>query len=180
MKMFELQDALINLQRASEIISEAEDRGEDVSELKEELKHHFEMAQVHTNDKVDGVMRLVKNLQAESKACKEEADKLAKKAKSREKQIEFIKEHLLKPTLVLLPSQKVKTIIGSCYFMNTESVVITDQDAVPSKYKELVETFKIDKKAIKFDIKDQEGVIESAREEIPGCFLQKNQSVVIR
>ena len=180
MKMYELQDALINLARASELISDAEDRGEDVTELQEELAHHWGQATMHVNDKVDGVIRLVKNLQAEAKACKEESDKLSKKAKSRDKQVQFIKDHLIKPTLDLLPSKKVKTIVGSAYFMNTEAVEITDQDAVPANYKELVETIKIDKKALKFDLKEKEEIPEKIREAIPGCFLKKNVSVVIR
>lgn len=178
--MYELQDALIDLSRASEIISDAEDRGEDVAALQEELKYHWDCATVAVKDKVDGVLRLIKNLKAEEDACKAESDKLSKKAKSRAKQISFIKDYLIKPTLDLVPGNKVKTIIGSAYFMNTEAIVITDEALIPANYKELVETVKVDKKTLKFDLKELEEIAEDIREEIPGCFLQKNKSVVVR
>jgi hypothetical protein len=180
MKVYEIQDFLIDLVHGSEAVLRAEEAGEDVAELKAEMERHWQIAQGITADKMDGVIRLVKNLQIEQKALKDESARMAKRAKARENQIEFIKAHLIKPTLELLPNNKVKTITGSLYFMNTESVEITDESAVPAKYKEEVITVKLDKKSLKFDLKDNEDLKESLREDIPGCFLKHSKSVVIR
>lgn len=176
MKVYEIQSFLIDLVHGSEAVLRAEESGEDVTELKAEMERHWAIAGGIVGDKMDGVMRIVKNLSIEQKALKEEAAKMTKKAKARENHISFIKEHLIKPTLELLPNENVKTLVGSTYFMNTSSVQITDESKVPAKYKEIVETVKIDKKALKFDLVEN----ESTHEDIPGCFLQHNKSVVVK
>ena len=96
LKMYEIQEAFIDLHLAAEAIERAELAGEpeDVIEgLKRELKENFDILEGFAVDKVDNVMRVIKNLKAEVDALAKEKKLMEKKIKSRENNIDFLKNH---------------------------------------------------------------------------------------
>lgn len=175
MNLYKINDGFIQLEQISRKIEEMEEAVENpvlIDEMKEQLKKEFETAGELLSEKLDNVMYMLINSEAEIKALKAESERLSKKAKSKEKQIDYIKRTLIKEALENTETGKHKSLVGSLYTMNTQAVEITDCNIIPADFKKEVIEVKIDKKGIKDKLK--------AGEKITGAYLKENKSVVFR
>lgn len=175
MKLYELNNGFIQLEKISRSIEEMEENGENpilIDGLKEKLKEEFNIASNLLEEKLDNMMYMLLNKEAEIEVLKKESARLAKKAKARENNIKWIKRTILKEALSNLDDGKHKSVIGSLYIMKTKSLEITDCNLVKKKYKEKVVEFKIKKADMKEDLKEGK--------KVAGAYLKENQSVVFR
>ena len=125
MKLYELNDGFIQLQKISAMIEEMEEQGENpilIEEMKEKLKGEFDIASNLLAEKLDNIMYMLINKEAEIEAIKKESERLAKKAKSRQNSIDWIKRNLIKEALSHTEEGKHKSAVGSLYTMKTEAV----------------------------------------------------------
>lgn len=102
-------------------------------------------------DKVENIAKLMKSLEAEEKAFKEEASRLTERAKYLNKRREALKEYLAH-TLTAAGIDKVKTAIGTASFRKAPaSVVIVDEEVFlnrPQHRRFIKVTHSIDKRAL--------------------------------
>lgn len=122
-------------------------------------------------EKAENTAKLIKSLEADVKAIKEEEKRLADRRKALEKKIENIKEYL-QDQLELAGIDKVKrpTITVSIQ-NNPPSVRIVNEEIIPSSYM-IPQPPKLDKKSI----------LEKLRsgEKVPGVELAQGRSLRIR
>lgn len=154
MKLYEIADSF-------RIIQELLDNESDESKV-ELLKDTLDAIEGDLEVKVENIVKYMKNLEAEAKAYKEEADRLSAKKKSVENKIEGLKNYL-STTLTSLNIKQVNAGIFKVKFQKSPaSANIIDETKVPKKYK-IKQPDKIDKKAILDDLKN--GV------KVKGCEL---------
>ena len=122
--------------------------------------------QLEKDRKIEGIACWVKDLTAEAKALKEEADNLKKRQKAAENKAESLKKFLLG----YLGGQKFKTAKASISYHHTKAVDILDEASIPEEY------LRIKKELSKSDISKalKEG------KEVPGAELVERTSVTSR
>ena len=119
--------------------------------LKEELKN-----------KSSSLLMYIQDLQAKSKAAKDEADRLLKLSKTRTNKVERLKKYLLN-TMQVLEEKRIITDLGSYGVRkNTPSVDVYDMSALSSEFIRIKEEKEVDKEKIKKYIKEN-GELEGAR-----------------
>lgn len=122
--------------------------------------------------KVDGFGQFIRLQTVQAKACKEEAKRLAAKAKTAESRIAFLKAKYV----ASMQGVGVKKISGAVYTLSVhenEAVAITAQtETLPEIYQRKKITVEPDTIAIRNALKDGA--------EIPGCTLGKTYSLQIR
>lgn len=79
-------------------------------------------------DKADNIACMIKNLTAEAAAIKVEEASLSERRKTKEKQIERLKEYLSE-TLLAADYTKIETARNKISFRKSESVCIDDEEA---------------------------------------------------
>lgn len=124
--------------------------------------------QIERETKLESVALWIKNLKAEEAALKAEKDAFAE----REKQTKAKREKLSEWLTGALNGEKMSTNKVAISFRKSESVKITDIDAIPMNY--IVETIteSPDKVAIKAALKN--GL------EVPGCELELKNNIQIK
>lgn len=118
--------------------------------------------------KIEGIALYYKEVLAEAKAIKEEADKLAKRAKSAQNKADRLKDYL---SFVLQSSEiaKFATTKVKLSFRPSEHVVIDDESLIAKKW------FKVKKEPDKAGIK--QALKEGAK--IKGAHLESKQNIQI-
>lgn len=115
---------------------------------------------------------ILKDLESKEEKCKEIADFYAKKAKQANEKRKALKE-LIITTMKGLGTKRLETETGIFTIKNnTPSLKIDNEDLIPQKFVNYIQTRKIEKNEIKKEIKN--GV------EIPGAHLETSQSLLIR
>lgn len=109
----------------------------------------FDNLQIERRTKIDNIICLYKNSQAEAAAIKAEEQALAERRKAKENNAERIKQWLSR----ILNGEKFDMPRNAISWRKSESVNITDEYAIDDEYTEIVSTLKIDKTAIKNAIK---------------------------
>ncbi len=124
--------------------------------------------QIERETKLENIALWIKNLKAEEAALKAEKDAFAE----REKQTKAKREKLSEWLTGALNGEKMSTSKVSISFRKSESVKISDIDAIPMDY--IVETIteSPDKVAIKAALKN--GL------EVPGCELELKNNISIK
>lgn len=124
--------------------------------------------QIERETKLESVALWIKNLKAEEAALKAEKDAFAE----REKQTKAKREKLSEWLTGALNGEKMSTTKVSISFRKSESVKISDIDAIPMSY--IVETIteSPDKVAIKAALKN--GL------DVPGCELELKNNISIK
>lgn len=124
--------------------------------------------QIERETKLESVALWIKNLKAEEAALKAEKDAFAE----REKQTKAKREKLSEWLTEALNGEKMSTNKVAISFRKSESVKITDIDAIPMDY--IVETIteSPDKTAIKAALKN--GL------DVPGCELELKNNIQIK
>ena len=124
--------------------------------------------QMQREAKIENVALWVKNLKAEANAYKAEKDAFAEREKAAKAKIENLSEWLTEA----LNGEKLTSNRVAISFRKSESVKITDIDAIPNNY--IVETIteSPDKVAIKAALKN--GL------DVPGCELELKNNLQIK
>lgn len=124
--------------------------------------------QIERETKLENIALWIKNLKAEEAALKAEKDAFAE----REKQTKAKREKLSEWLTEALNGEKMSTNKVAISFRKSESVKITDIDAIPMNY--IVEkiTESPDKTAIKAALKN--GL------DVPGCELELKNNIQIK
>lgn len=123
--------------------------------------------QMERERKLEGVALWIKNLKADAAAYKAERDAFAEKEKQTKGKIEKLSAWLT----AALNGEKMSTIKVAVSFRKSESVKITDPDAIPDAFVRETVTVTPDKIAIKSALKD--GF------DIPGCELEVKNNIQI-
>ena len=120
-------------------------------------------------DKIEATALYLRELDAEAKAAKEEADRMLARVKSMQKRSDYLKATLLD---ALHATGKVKTGRVTVSIRTTKAVEIAEGADLPEAYTTVKTTVSPNKVAIKQALLD--GV------EVPGCSLEARESVSIR
>lgn len=120
-------------------------------------------------EKIEATALYLRELDAEAKAAKEEADRMLARVKSMQKRSDYLKSMLLD---ALHATGKVKTVRVTVSIRTTKAVEIAEGADLPEAYTTVKTTVSPNKVAIKQALLD--GV------EVPGCSLEARESVSIR
>lgn len=160
MKLYEIAPAL---RFALDDIVVDEETGEI---LNADNLHAVEAA---ANDKIEATALYLRELDAEAKAAKDEADRMIARVKSMQKRSDYLKSMLLE---ALHATGKVKTARVTVSIRTTQAVAVDEGANLPEAYTTVKTTVSPNKTTIKQALLD--GV------EVPGCHLEARESVSIR
>lgn len=119
-------------------------------------------------EKVENIACYIKNLSSDIQAFKAEEDQLAKRRKSAEKKVEFLKRLLAEN----MDGQKFSTAKCAVSFSKSETVEVQDIKLLPAEMLRVKTSYEPDKTAIKAAIK--------AGHEVNGCRLVENLNTQIK
>lgn len=119
-------------------------------------------------EKVENIACYIKNLASDVLAFKAEEESIAKRRKSMEKKIEYLKKLLCNN----MGGEKFSTAKCAVSFRRSETVDVEDVALLPAELLRVKTTYEADKTAIKAAIK--------AGNEIKGCRLVENISTQIK
>jgi hypothetical protein len=122
-------------------------------------------------DKAENTAKLIKCLEADCKAIKEEEKRLADRRKAIENKVSSIKEYLFNQLEVAGLDKVKRATVTVSIQLNNPSVEVLDESIIPSSYM-VPQPATIDKKSILKDLKD--GVI------IDGCSLKRTRGLRIK
>lgn len=122
--------------------------------------------------KADNIVFLLKEIQADIDAIKNEELRLAKRRKTLENNAQGMKDYL-EQMMRLADKTKFKTTLNSFSIQKTKaSVVIVDENLIPNEYKSYEQICKIDKTQLYNAIKGGAGIL--------GVELKENETLRIR
>lgn len=160
MKLYEIAPAL---RFALDDIVVDEETGEI---LQADALHAVE---VEAAEKIEATALYLRELDAEAKAAKDEADRMLARVKSMQKRSDYLKSMLLE---ALRATGKVKTARVTVSIRTTKAVEINQEQAIPEAFTTKKITISPNKVLIKETI--------SAGGCVPGCELIERESVSIR
>ena len=162
MKLYELTEMYQNVWNL------IEDEDVDIETLEMALNQIEENIEL----KAEGMAKLIKSIDGDIAALKEEENRLAKKRKALENKQKNIKTYL-EYQLIGMGIDKVKTPLFTVALQNNPpSVRFIDEALIPEQYKVRTELVSIPKKLILDDIKEDK--------EVAGCELVQGKSLRIR
>lgn len=160
MKLYELTQNYLNL---LDLLENPDIPKEIVESALEEVEGNFE-------DKAENIVKLIKSIEADIKAYKEEETRLSTRRKTLENKVKGLKDYL-EGSMIALDKKDIKgKIFTLAIKKNPPSVVIDDFTILPMEYKKIEE--KEDKKKIKESIDN--GI------EVPGARIEQKESLRIR
>lgn len=160
MKLYEISDAI---RAALDHIDVDPETGEILSA---DALHAVE---AEASDKIEATALYLRELDAEAKAAKDEADRMIARVKSMQKRSDYLKSMLLD---ALHATGKVKTARVTVSIRTTKAVEIAEGADLPEAYTTVKTTVSPNKTAIKYAL--------SAGIEVPGCHIEERESVQIR
>jgi hypothetical protein len=123
-------------------------------------------------DKAINIAKFLRNMEAVAEAIKEAEETMAKRRKSLENRVKWMKDYL-KGNMEHTGITKIECPYFKIAIQkNPTAVNVTNENAIPEQFKEQVITWKIDKPAIKAAIKKGEAV--------PGAELISGTRLVIK
>lgn len=125
--------------------------------------------EAEASDKIEATALYLRELDAEAKAAKEEADRMIARVKSMQKRSDYLKAMLLE---ALHATGKVKTGRVTVSIRTTKAVQINQEQAIPEAFTTKKITISPNKVLIKETF--------SAGGCVPGCELIERESVSIR
>jgi len=145
---------------------------EDVEEsegvLSEEMIHHLEINEKQLQNKSLAYTEVIKTKESFNLMIDEEIKRLSGIKKRNNTLIDVLKMNLLN-AVELFGEFKVGTLTFGT--RKSSVLIIENEELIPKKYKIKTVTEKIDKMAIKKDLKTMD---------IPSCFLQENKNLSIK
>lgn len=160
MKLYQISDAI---RQALDHIELDEETGEILS------ADELHAVEAEAAEKVEATALYLRELDAEAKAAKEEADRMLARVKSMQKRSDYLKAELLD---ALHATGKVKTGRVTVSIRTTQAVAVDEGANLPEAYTTVKTTVSPNKVAIKQALLD--GV------EVPGCHIEERESVSIR
>lgn len=160
MKLYEISDAI---RAALDHIEIDEETGEILSA---DALHAVE---AEAADKIEATALYLRELDAEAKAAKDEAERILARVKSMQKRSDYLKAMLLD---ALHATGKVKTGRVTVSIRTTQAVAVDEGANLPEAYTTVKTTVTPNKVSIKQALSD--GI------EVPGCHLEARESVSIR
>lgn len=143
----------------------------EVDEETGEILNSAELEQIEgaARDKIEATALYLRELDAEAKAAKDEAERILARVKSMQKRSDYLKAMLID---ALHAIGKVKTGRVTVSIRTTQAVAVDEGANLPEAYTTVKTTVSPNKVAIKQALLD--GV------EVPGCSLEARESVSIR
>lgn len=160
MKLYQISDAI---RQALDHIELDEETGEILS------ADELHAVEAEASEKIEATALYLRELDAEAKAAKDEADRMIARVKSMQKRSDYLKAMLLD---ALHATGKVKTARVTVSIRQSQVVEIAEGANLPEAYTTVKTTVSPNKVAIKQALLD--GV------EVPGCHLEARESVSIR
>lgn len=160
MKLYEISDAI---RAALDHIELDEETGEILS------ADELHAVEAEAAEKIEATALYLRELDAEAKAAKDEADRMLARVKSMQKRSDYLKAMLLD---ALHATGKVKTGRVTVSIRTTKAVEIAEGADLPEAYTTVKTTVSPNKTAIKDAL--------SAGIEVPGCHIEERESVQIR
>lgn len=160
MKLYEISDAI---RAALDHIDVDPETGEILN------ADNLHAVEAEASDKIEATALYLRELDAEAKAAKDEADRMIARVKSMQKRSDYIKSMLLE---ALHATGKVKTARVTVSIRTTQAVEVSEGAGLPEAYTTVKTTVSPNKIAIKQALLD--GV------EVPGCHIEERESVSIR
>lgn len=121
-------------------------------------------------NKGKGIIQVMKSLESDVEAIKNESDRLAKIKKVKENNLKKLREYT-KLCMEQMELKKLETPIGNITIRKGVSTLkIDDESKLLDKYIEIVQTYKVNKDLIKSDLKSGQ-VVEGAYMTEPGTTL---------
>lgn len=160
MKLYEISDAI---RAALDHIDVDPETGEILN------TDNLHAVEAEASEKIEATALYLRELDAEAKAAKDEADRMIARVKSMQKRSDYLKSMLLE---ALHATGKVKTSRVTVSIRLSKAVEITQEQAVPEAFTTKKVTISPNKIAIKEAL--SEGTV------VPGCQLVERESVSIR
>ena len=160
MKLYQISDAI---RQALDHIELDEETGEILN------ADELHAVEAEAADKIEATALYLRELDAEAKAAKDEADRMLARVKSMQKRSDYLKAMLLD---ALHATGKVKTGRVTVSIRTTKAVEIAEGADLPEAYTIVKHIVSPNKVAIKQALLD--GV------EVPGCHIEERESVQIR
>ena len=160
MKLYQISDAI---RQALDHIELDEETGEILN------ADELHAVEAEAADKIEATALYLRELDAEAKAAKDEAERILARVKSMQKRSDYLKAMLLD---ALHATGKVKTGRVTVSIRTTQAVEVSEGANLPEAYTTVKTTVSPNKIAIKQALLD--GV------EVPGCSLEARESVSIR
>lgn len=155
MKLYEIVEAYQNLSELEE--------SEDIKKALDVISDEFDV-------KAENIVKVIRNMEADEKALRDEEIRLADKRKSIGNKKENLKEYLFSSMRAIGKPKMKAGIFNINIQKNPQSIKIIDVNIIPDKYK--IASYKLDKKQLKEDIK--EGL------DIEGAELVQTEGIRIR
>ena len=125
----------------------------EAGEIEEDV-YQDTLENLEIDKKIENICAVIRNLEAEALAFKEEKDRMASRQKTAENGIKRLKESLLNH-LTVTNQNKVKSGVFSVSLGSSEKVIVTDQKQIPSEFL-IPQEAKIDLATIKKLLKNGE------------------------
>lgn len=138
---------------------------EETGETPESIKERLDALKVEREKKLEAIVAVAKNLDAEAAACEAEAKRLRDRARHNEKRVEGLKWYVSQ----MLKGEKWGNGIHAISYRTSEAVEVLDEAAIPSLYMREKLSYEPDKKQIRDDLK--------CGATIPGVELKSKISV---
>ena len=104
-------------------------------------------------NKGKGIIQVVRSIEADVDAVKNEIDRLTKIKRAKEKHIKKLREYT-KSCMEQMNMKKIETPVGNITVRKgTSTLRINDETKLPDKYLEIVQTYKVNKDLLKADLK---------------------------
>ena len=167
MKLYELVGSVLELQKRLEF--------EENIDTKDVIQTTLESLEFDLEEKTEGILKLVKNYEADIDAIDNEIKRLKSLKENKQNNIENLKRYLL-DNLVSLEKNKVETPLFKVFVKKTPaSVHIRDEHNVPATYMKVM--YSVDKAKLKEALQDEEQA--TALNEL-GISLIQNDSLMIK
>ena len=164
MNLYELNQNFNNL---IEVLENTEDEN-----IKELIKKSMDQLTLETNDKIENIIKYIKNLEATATALETEVKRLNDRKVKTLKKVDNLKNYL-KDFTNTLDSKKYNTgIFNISIRKNAASVIVDNEFLVPDEFCKTEVIRKVDKAALKEKLK--------AGEVIEGVKLQQTESIIIK
>mgnify|MGYP000864234277 FL=1 len=160
MKLYEISDAI---RAALDHIDVDPETGEILN------TDNLHAVEAEASEKIEATALYLRELDAEAKAAKDEADRMIARVKAMQKRSDYLKSMLLD---ALHATGKVKTARVTVSIRTTKAVEIAEGADLPEAYTTVKTTVSPNKTAIKDAL--------SAGIEVPGCHIEERESVQIR
>lgn len=138
MNLYELSSDLVQLRDLDEI---------------EEVEVIRNIIQTEIENKGKGIIQVVRSMESDVDAVKNEIDRLNKIKRTKENNIKRLREYT-KVCMEQMEVKKLETPVGNLTLRKgVSSLKIDDESKLPDKYLEVVQSYKVDKDLLKADLK---------------------------